>query len=54
MSRKDIPTIVKETTQDRKERLRYSKCMVTKVVPNKKHKNRAQIKDEERKSENFY
>ena len=40
------PTILKETPKERKERLKYNKCMTTKVVPNKKYKSRAQQKVE--------
>ena len=32
--------------EHRKERLKYSKCMVTKIVPNKKRKTRQQLKKE--------
>ena len=44
-----IPSIIKESDEDRKERLRYAACMRTKVVPNKKVKSRAQRKNEDRK-----
>ena len=44
-----IPSIMKESNEDRKERLRYAACMRTKVVPNKKVKSRAQRKNEDRK-----
>lgn len=44
-----IPSIMKESDEDRKERLRYAACMRTKVVPNKKVKSRAQRKNEDRK-----
>lgn len=43
------PSIMKESDEDRKERLRYAACMRTKVVPNKKVKSRAQRKNEDRK-----
>lgn len=42
-------SILKETPEDRKERLQYSKCMTTKVVPNKKYKSRAKQKAEFKK-----
>ena len=35
------PSIMKETAIERKERLRYSSAMVTKIVPNKKKNTRA-------------
>lgn len=44
-----VPSIMKESDEDRKERLRYAACMRTKVVPNKKVKSRAQRKNEDRK-----
>lgn len=44
-----IPSIMKESDEDRKERLRYAACMRTKVVLNKKVKSRAQRKNEDRK-----
>ena len=44
-----IPPIMKESDEDRKERLRYAACMRTKMVPNKKIKSRAQRKNEDRK-----
>lgn len=43
-----VPSIMKESDEDRKERLRYAACMRTKVVPNKKIKSRAQRKNEDR------
>lgn len=46
MKRKNTPSYVKENKEDRKERLKYSKCMVTKIVPNKKRKTRQQLKKE--------
>lgn len=50
MSRKNVPTILKETDVDRKERLKYAQSMSTKVVPNKKYKSREQQKREDRKT----
>ena len=44
-----VPSIMKESDEDRKERLLYAACMRTKVVPNKKVKSRAQRKNEDRK-----
>ena len=44
-----VPSIMKESDEDRKERLRYAAYMRTKVVPNKKVKSRAQRKNEDRK-----
>lgn len=35
------PSIMKETAVERKERLRYSSAMVSKIVPNKKKNTRA-------------
>lgn len=35
------PSIMKETAIERKERLRYSSAMVSKIVPNKKKNTRA-------------
>ena len=35
------PSIMKETPEERKERLRYSSAMISKVVPNKKKNTRA-------------
>lgn len=46
MKRKNTPSYMKENKEDRKERLKYSKCMVTKIVPNKKRKTRQQLKRE--------
>ena len=46
---KRIPHILVETREDRKERLRYSKAVTTKVVPNKKRKSRAEQKHYGRK-----
>lgn len=43
------PSIMKESDEDRKERLRYAACMRTKIVPNKKITSRAQRKNEDRK-----
>lgn len=50
MSRKHVPSILKETDADRKERLKYAQSMSTKVVPNKKCKSREQQKREDRKT----
>ena len=44
-----VPSIMKESDEDRKERLRYAACMRTRVVPNKKKKSRAKQKQEDRK-----
>lgn len=50
MKRKDRrPSILKESPEERKERLRYSGSMITKMVPNKKRKSRAQQKREDQK-----
>lgn len=35
------PSIMKETAVERKERLRYSSAMISKIVPNKKKNTRA-------------
>lgn len=35
------PSIMKETAVERKERLRYSSAMISKIVPNKKKNIRA-------------
>ena len=35
---------MKENKEERRERLKYSKYMVTKIVPNKKKKTRQQLK----------
>ena len=40
----DKPSIMKETPEERKERIKYTSTMRTQVVPNKKYKNRAQQK----------
>lgn len=40
----DKPSIMKETPEERKERIKYASTMRTQVVPNKKYKNRAQQK----------
>lgn len=42
----DKPSIMKESAEERKERLKYAATMTTKVVPNKKRKSRAQQKQE--------
>ena len=44
MAKKNIPIIIKETEEERKSRLEYSSSMITKIIPNKKHKTRAQEK----------
>ena len=46
----DKPSIMKETPEERKERLKYASTMTTKVVPNKKYKTRAQQKQEDHKN----
>lgn len=38
------PSIMKETPETRKERIKYAPTMRTQVVPNKKYKTRAQQK----------
>ena len=49
-----VPSIIKETEESRKERLKYASRMTTRVVPNKKIKSRSQRKDEDRKEiENY-
>lgn len=45
----DKPSIMKETPEERKERIRYSSTTTTKVVPNKKVKTRAQQKQKDNK-----
>ena len=45
------PSILKETSVERKERLRYSSSMLTKVVPNKKRRTRAQQRHLDRKED---
>lgn len=45
----DKPSIMKETSEERKERIKYASTMATKVVPNKKCKSRAQQKREDHK-----
>ena len=40
----DKPSIMKETPEERKERIKYASTMRTQVIPNKKYKNRAQQK----------
>lgn len=45
----DKPSIMRETPEERKERLKYASAMTTKVVPNKKVKTRAQQKQEDNK-----
>ena len=46
----DKPSIMKETPEERKERLKYASTMTTKVVPNKKYKTRAQQKQKDHKN----
>lgn len=46
---KKVPHVLIENEQERKERLKYTKSMVTKVVPNKKFKTRAQQKELDRR-----
>ena len=43
----DKPHILKESPEDRKERIRLGKSMRTRVVPNTKKKTRAQQKQED-------
>ena len=45
----DKPSIMKETSEERKERIKYASTMATKEVPNKKCKSRAQQKREDHK-----
>ena len=45
----DKPSIMKETQEERKERIKYASTMTTKVVPNKRYKSRAQQKQEDHK-----
>ena len=45
----DKTSIMKETPEERKERIKYAFTMNTKVVPNKKYKSRAQQKREDHK-----
>ena len=49
MRRKNVPSILLETKEDRKRRLSSSMDMRTRVVPNKKKKSRAKQKQEDRK-----
>lgn len=42
------PSILKETNSDRLERIKYHFSTSTRVIPNKKRKSRAQLKDYER------
>ena len=46
----DKPSIMKETPEERKERLKYASTITTKVVPNKRYKTRAQQKQEDHKN----
>ena len=41
--------IIKETPEQRKERIKYSKCMLTKTVESKKTYNRQKQKERDRK-----
>lgn len=41
---RNIPTIIKENQEQRLERLRYSSCTRTQVIPNKKKQTRSQLK----------
>lgn len=43
------PSIMKETPEERKERIKYVSALTTKVVPNKKYRSRAQQKREDHK-----
>ena len=49
MNKEKKPTIIKETVEDRKERIKYASTMRTKVIQNKKHTNRSQRKVQDRK-----
>lgn len=42
--------ILKETAEQRKERLSHGNCMRTRIVPNKKKYNRNKQKNEDRRS----
>lgn len=46
----DKPSIMKETPEERKERIKYVSTMRTQVVPNKKYKTRAQQKQTDYKN----
>lgn len=46
----DKPSIMKETPEERKERIKYASTMRTQIVPNKKYKTRAQQKQEDRRN----
>lgn len=48
------PSIMKETAVERKERLRYSSAMVSKIVPNKKKNTRAKQRNLAAKELNYY
>lgn len=43
------PRLIKETKEERAERIKYVSTMRTQVVPNKKYKTRAQQKQEDLK-----
>ena len=45
---------MKETAVERKERLRYSSAMVSKIVPNKKKNTRAKQRNLAAKELNYY
>ena len=44
-----VPSILKESQEDRKERLRYASTMRTQLVPNKKRNSRAKQKQLDRR-----
>lgn len=48
------PSIMKETAVERKERLRYSSAMVSKIVPNKKKNTRAKQRNLDSKEVKSY
>ena len=48
------PSTMKETAIERKERLRYSSAMVSKIVPNKKKITRAKQRNLAAKELNYY
>lgn len=48
------PSIMKETAIERKERLRYSSAMVSKIVPNKKKNTRAKQRNLSAKELDYY
>ena len=43
------PSILKETKEERKERIKYASTMRTQIVPDKRRKSRAQQKAEDGK-----